>query len=60
MAVHAATLFICCVKTSGCDAVAAGENGGRADVRWGSIENKEGHGVTAVADANMLQMSVSQ
>lgn len=40
--------------------VAAGENGGRADVRWGSIQDKNGVGVTAVADSRHLQMSVTQ
>ncbi|KAA6422205.1 MAG: hydrolyzing O-glycosyl compounds [Trebouxia sp. A1-2] len=40
--------------------IVPGENGGRADVRWSSIHDEDGHGVTAVADRNLMQMSVTQ
>lgn len=45
---------------SSCATVTAGENGGRADVRWASVQDKSGHGVSAIADTNLLQMSVTQ
>lgn len=38
----------------------AGENGGRADVRWMSVTDKASHGLTAVADNNHMQMSITQ
>ena len=43
-----------------CALLTTGENGGRADVRWGSVHDRDGHGITAVADHNLLQMSVTQ
>ncbi|KAL3153868.1 hypothetical protein ABBQ32_013441 [Trebouxia sp. C0010 RCD-2024] len=40
--------------------IVPGENGGRADVRWGSVQDKDGRGITAVSDSQLMQMSVTQ
>ena len=29
-------------------------------MRWGSVQDKDGRGVTAVSDSNLMQMSVTQ